>query len=53
MWMSRDFHREYVTAQAVKLAIVDAAFATRLGQAPAAAMPLAGRPVDGSLYEAA
>lgn len=26
MWVSRDFYREYMTAQAVKLAIIDAAF---------------------------
>ncbi|RJT39080.1 hypothetical protein D3227_15445 [Mesorhizobium waimense] len=27
MWVSNDFYREYMTAQAVKLAIIDAAFA--------------------------
>ncbi|WP_027056872.1 hypothetical protein [Mesorhizobium erdmanii] len=31
MWVSRDFHQEYITAQAVKLAIIDAAFAEAFG----------------------
>lgn len=26
MWVSGDFYREYMTAQAVKLAIIDVAF---------------------------
>ncbi len=36
MWVSSDFHREYMTAQAVKLAIIDAAFEEALGPAPSA-----------------
>jgi hypothetical protein len=31
MWVSGDFYREYMTAQAVKLAIIDAAFAAAFG----------------------
>lgn len=31
MWISRDFYGEYMTAQAVKLAIMDAAFAEAFG----------------------
>lgn len=31
MWVSRDFYNEYMTAQAVKLAIIDAAFAEAFG----------------------
>jgi hypothetical protein len=31
MWVSSDFYREYMTAQAVKLAIMDAAFEQALG----------------------
>jgi hypothetical protein len=27
MWISKEFYGEYITAQAVKLAIIDAAFA--------------------------
>lgn len=53
MWVSSGFRREYAMAQAVKLAIVDAAFAACFGQMHAEAMPLPGRPVDGSLHEAA
>ena len=33
MWVSRDFYREYMTAQAVKLAIIDAAFAVSFPEA--------------------
>lgn len=36
MWVSSDFYREYMTAQAVKLAIIDAAFEEALGPAPRA-----------------
>jgi hypothetical protein len=39
MWVSAGFRREYVTAQAVKLAIIDAAFEACFRQAPAEAMP--------------
>jgi hypothetical protein len=35
MWVSSGFRREYVTAQAVKLAIIDAAFEACFRQAPA------------------
>jgi len=31
MWVSGDFYREYMTAQAVKLAIIDTAFAEAFG----------------------
>ncbi|BCM21402.1 hypothetical protein MJ8_51950 [Mesorhizobium sp. J8] len=33
MWISKKFYGEYVTAQAVKLAIIDAAFAASMTQA--------------------
>lgn len=39
MWVSAGFRREYATVQAVKLAIIDAAFADCFQQAPAEAMP--------------
>ena len=39
MWVSAGFRREYATAQAVKLAIIDAAFEACFRQAPAEAMP--------------
>ncbi|UVK47171.1 hypothetical protein BPNPMPFG_002932 [Mesorhizobium sp. AR07] len=32
MWVSRDFYQEYMTAQAVKLAIMDAAFVEAFGE---------------------
>jgi len=35
MWVSRDFYQEYMTAQAVKLAIMDAAFAEAFGSSAA------------------
>ncbi len=39
MWVSSGFRREYATAQAVKLAIIDDAFEVCFWQAPAEAMP--------------
>jgi hypothetical protein len=54
MWVSSGFRREYVAAQAVKLAIVDAAFAACFPRVPAEALPtMQGVPVDRSLHEAA
>jgi hypothetical protein len=35
MWVSAGFRREYATAQAVKLAIIDAAFAACFCRVPA------------------
>jgi hypothetical protein len=55
MWVSSGFRREYAMAQAVKLAIVDAAFAACFGrQTPAEALPaIPETPVARSLYQAA
>ena len=39
MWVSAGFRREYVTAQAVKLAIIDAAFDACFGQEADEALP--------------
>jgi hypothetical protein len=54
MWVSSGFRREYVAAQAVKLAIVDAAFAACFRQMPAGvAAPIPDRPFEQSFYRAA
>lgn len=42
MWVSSGFRREYATAQAVKLAIIDSAFAKCFRQAPDEAAPVIG-----------
>jgi len=43
MWVSSGFRQEYLTAQAVKLAIIDDAFADCFGQTPTKAVPLISR----------
>lgn len=56
MWVSADFRREYAMAQAVKLAIIDSAFAACFRPAPVAVLPASPmlRPPRGeALYEAA
>lgn len=54
MWVSAGFRREYAMAQAVKLAIIDAAFDACFRQAPAVGLPIVPRPPRGeALYEAA
>ena len=54
MWVSAGFRREYVTAQAVKLAIIDAAFDAGFRGRPIEALPAMPKvPLAGSVYEAA
>jgi hypothetical protein len=54
MWVSAGFRREYAAAQAVKLAIIDAAFDACFRQAPADRLPMIRRPPRGDdLYEVA
>ncbi len=57
MWVSAGFLREYATAQAVKLTIIDSAFAACFRQMPAEALPAAStmpRPRGGeALYDRA
>ena len=54
MWVSAGFRREYVTAQAVKLAIIDAAFDACFGGRPIEALPAMQRiALAGSVHEAA
>lgn len=53
MWMSAGFRREYVTAQAVKLAIIDAAFDACFRGRLIAALPVMPRiALAGSVHEA-
>ena len=54
MWVSAGFRREYVTAQAVKLAIIDAAFDACFCGRPIEALPAMPRiALAGSVHEAA
>ena len=54
MWVSAGFRREYVTAQAVKLAIIDAAFDACFRARPIEALPAMPRiALAGSVREAA
>ena len=54
MWVSAGFRREYVRAQAVKLAIIDAAFDACFGGRPIEALPAMPKiSLAGSVYEAA
>jgi len=54
MWVSAGFRREYVTAQAVKLAIIDAAFDECFCARPIAALPAMPRiALAGAVHEAA
>jgi len=54
MWVSAGFRREYATAQAVKLAIIDAAFDGCFRMRPIEARPAMPEvPIAGSVYEAA
>ncbi len=56
MWVSSGFRREYAAAQAVKLAIIDSAFAACFRQAAAEALPeaaMARPPLGEILYDAA
>ena len=53
MWVSAGFRREYVTAQAVKLAIIDAAFDACFRARPIEALPAMPRmALAGSVHEA-
>ena len=54
MWVSAGFRREYVRAQAVKLAIIDAAFDACFGSMPIEVLPAMPKiSLAGSVYEAA
>jgi AraC-like DNA-binding protein len=54
MWVSAGFRREYVTAQAVKLAIIDAAFDACFRARPIEALPAMSRiALAGAVHEAA
>ncbi|MBL6652860.1 MAG: hypothetical protein ISP49_14785 [Reyranella sp.] len=53
MWVSSGFRREYAMAQAIKLAIVDSAFASCFPQRLAEVPAMQGVPIDGPLHEAA
>jgi hypothetical protein len=54
MWVSAGFRREYEVAQAVKLAIIDAAFDACFRQAPADELPvIPRRPLGETVYDAA
>jgi hypothetical protein len=54
MWVSAGFRREYVTAQAVKLAIIDATFEASFRGRPTEALPAVPRSaLAGSVHEAA
>jgi len=54
MWVSAGFRREYVRAQAVKLAIIDAAFDACFRRRPIEVLPAMPKmPLAGSVYEAA
>jgi hypothetical protein len=54
MWVSAGFRREYVRAQAVKLAIIDAAFDACFRRRPIEALPAMPKmPLAGPVYEVA